>query len=805
MALISSVTGSGTISSAGVGSGLDVNSIVSKLMSVERLPINQIDAKTTTIEAEITAYGTLKSSLSSLQDSASALANTSTFSKTKATVGDSTQFTATTTTGAGVGNHTVQVLQLAQSQSLRSAGFTSATNSLGAGSLTFDFGTYGTDATTGITGFTANTNKKSVTVTIPAGSDSLSNVAKAINNANAGVTATVINDGSQYYLAFSPVDGGSANSLRITAADADGSNTDASGISRLIFDKSSGYAYGNAAFSSTSSTEITAALANNKFTIALDGGAAIEATIADGTYTSSQLVTAVQTAVDNALGSGKAKVSLNSSNQLQIAAQSNVPSRKVAAVVGNTGSSLIEGPKLNGASVSISNAAKNNQFTVALDGGATKTVTLADGTYTSANIVSAVQSALDSALGANTASVALTDDKLVVTSVATGSAATFGSISDNNGLSLVSGLKFTDPAGGVASVAVAAASSNNKFTLDIGGGATTVTIADGTYDAASFVGAFQAAVDTALGAGKAVVSYNSQNQIVVSAANSASSSIGVAAVDSNSGLATLFGTQTGTVSAKQNLTEKVAPVDAKLVIDGIPVTKPSNIVTDAIQGVTLNLLKTGTSSTTLSLTRDTEGIGTAVSGLVTAYNTASKMLASLLAYDASTGKAGALQSEGTVRSIQAQLSSTLQTVFGSSGLGGIASLSDLGVSFERDGTLAFDSDQLDTALSDQTKDIGAFFSGKNGTDGIATKLDDLLTSIVGSSGSIATRTNGLNETISNYSMRKTAMESRMATIEARYRQQFTNLDTLIASMNQTSAYLTQQLANLPSISGDSNK
>lgn len=804
MALTSSVSGTGTITSTGLGSGLDVESIVTKLMEVEKLPVTKIEAKTTTIQAEITAYGTLKSTLSTLQSAAQTLNSASTFTKSTATVGDSTLFTATTDSSAALGSHTIKVTQLAKSQTLQSEGFASASNSLGAGSLTFDFGTYATNQTSGITSFTQNTNTKSVTVTIPAGSDSLSGVAAAINGANAGISASVINDGSQYYLAFSPLDGGSANSLRITAADADSNNTDALGISRLAFDKSTGYSAGSAVFGSSTSTVIDGT--NNQFTIALNGGAPITATIGNATYSNTALVTAVQSAVDAALGTGKAKVSLDASNQLQIASADTTPSSQATAVVGNTGLALIGGPKFSGATVAISSAAQNNQFGIALDGGVTKTVTIPDGSYDATNVVAAVQSAFDNDLGAGNASVTLSaDNQLVVTSVATGAAADFSQVSGNNGLSLVRGLAFTDPAGGVATQDITAALANNKFNLAVDGeDPVEITIADDTYDATTIVGAFQAAVDEALGAGKAVVSLNTDNQIVVTAAQSAQSGITVAAVTGNAGLSTLFGNQTTSVSAVQNMAETVAPVDAKLIIDGIPVTKSSNVITDAIQGVTLSLLKESATATSLSIAKDTSGIGTNVSGFVTAYNSVSKMLASLLAYDPTTGNAGALQREGTVRSIQSQVSSVMKTMFGAAGLGGINSLTDVGISFQADGSLAFDSAKLDKVLADPTKDIGAFFAGKGGVDGIATKLNTLMTSIVGTGGTIASRTTGLSQSIATYNRQKAAIETRLTTIEARYRQQFTNLDTLIASMSQTSTYLTTQLDNLPTISGNGN-
>lgn len=802
----SALAGSGTLSSLGIGSGLDVTGIVSKLMGIERKPIDQIDTKTGILQAELTAYGTLMGSLSSFQSAAQALKSTSTFSGTKATVADTTQFTATSASGAAIGNYSIQVNQIAQSQKLQSAGFNNVTDSLGNGSLTFDFGTYSTDSTTGATNFVPNTNKKSITVTIPSGGDSLNGIATAINNSNAGLSATVINDGSKYYLSFSPIDGGSANSLRVTVNDSDGKNTDATGLSRLAFDKSSGYSVSTKVYDSATSVVIDGAgSSNNQFSISLNGGATVTATLADGTYTSSTIVAAVQTAVDGALGAGKAKVSLDASNKLMITATTTAGSSEATEVTGNTGLALIGGPKLSAASIAISAAAKNNQFSVSLDGGASATVTIPDGTYDATNIVSTVQSAINSALGSGKATVALSGNQLTVTSVASGAAAKFSGVSGNNGLSLVRGLTFTNPGGSVANVAISAVAGNNQFKFRVDDNTPqTLTIADGTYDATSIVGAFQAAADSALGAGKAVVTLNSSNQIVINAAASATSSVTVGSTTNNTGLITLFGSQTGSVTGTQNLTEKVPPVDAKITVDGILITKSSNVITDAIQGVTLSLLQKATTSTSLTVTRDNAGVSTAVSGLVKAYNDTSKMLADLLAYDPNTGKAGALQSEGTVRSVQAQIRSALQSVTRG---GGISTLSEIGITFQRDGKLAFDSTKLNSALSSTTKDVGAFFIGADGSGkGIASSLDSLLNKMLGGGGTLSARTDGLNQTLSTFATRRATLETRMTVIEARYRKQYSALDVLISSMNQTSTSLTQQLANLPGlVSNSSNK
>lgn len=593
----SALSGSGTLSSAGLGSGLDVTGIVSKLMAIERRPIDLIDTKATVVQAQLTAYGSLKGSLSSLQTAVESLTSKSTYSATKATVADDTLMSVTSDSTAGAGSYSVEVVQLAKAEKLKSAAFNSSSDSVGTGTITFDFGTYST--TGGVTGFALNTSKKQVSVTIPSGSDSLASIADAINAAKAGISATVLNDGTSSYLSFSPTDPGAANALRIQVDDNDGNDADGSGLSRLAFDKSTGHTAGSVDL--TASVNIAAASSNNKFMIAVDGGTATEVTLADGSYDNTNIVAAMQTAVDNAVGAGKAVVSVNAANQL----------------------------------------------------------------------------------------------------------------------------------------------------------------------------------------------------VIASAATGGLSSIEVSGVTGNIGLNTLFGASGTSVSAVKNLTETVAPQDAKIIVDGVTIMKSTNTITDAIRGVTLSLTKESADATTVKVTADNSALSSALEAFVKAYNSTSGTLSELLAYDVKTGKAGALQGEGTVRSIQAQLRQALQTVTVGKGLAG---LSDIGISFQRDGTLKFSSDKLTTALSDPTKSVKSLLIGTDSTSttsGIANKINNLLNTFLDSDGTLTARTDGLNSQVTLYEKRKAELEVRMTSIEARLRKQYNALDSLIASMNQTSSYLTQQLANLP--------
>lgn len=234
--------GAGAMTAAGAGSGLDVNSIVSQLMAIEQQPMTLLDQSESDYQAKLSAYGTLKGAFSSFQTAMQGLSDPAKFQSVKATVADQSVLTATgNTTGKAVpGSYSVEVQQLAQQQKLSSVGFSTPSTVVGSGTLTIQFGTYDSGSNT----FTLNSSKSAQTITIDPSNNTLSGVRDAINSANAGVSATIINDGASNRLVVTAKDSGSANSLRISVSDDDGTNTDASGLSQLSFDPTAGVGAG---------------------------------------------------------------------------------------------------------------------------------------------------------------------------------------------------------------------------------------------------------------------------------------------------------------------------------------------------------------------------------------------------------------------------------------------------------------------------------------------------------------------------------------------------------------------------------
>lgn len=220
------------ISAPGAGSNLDINSIISQLMAVERRPLALLDRREADYQAKLSAYGALKGALSTLQASMQGLADPAKFQASAANAADASILTASATGKAVPGSYAVEIQQLAQRQKVHSEGFASTASVLGSGTLTIQYGTYDS----GLNTFALNGTKPAQTVTIDPSNNTLSGVRDAINASNIGVSATIINDGSSNRLVLTAKDTGAANSIKITASDDDGTNLDAAGLSQLAFD-----------------------------------------------------------------------------------------------------------------------------------------------------------------------------------------------------------------------------------------------------------------------------------------------------------------------------------------------------------------------------------------------------------------------------------------------------------------------------------------------------------------------------------------------------------------------------------------
>ncbi|MES2878829.1 MAG: flagellar filament capping protein FliD [Pseudomonadota bacterium] len=198
-----------TISSTGVGSGLDVKSIVSQLVAIEKQPLVQLQTTASKIQTQLSLYGTVKSQISALGDAAALLSGASGWNAQKATSSNSAAVNVTVGSTASSTALTVSVQQLAQAQSTTSAGIAKGTAAGATGSLSIKLGTWsGASFTQGAAA--------GIDVTVDA-TDTVSTIASKINAANAGVTATVLSDGTNERLVVRSTSTGAAAGFNIAA------------------------------------------------------------------------------------------------------------------------------------------------------------------------------------------------------------------------------------------------------------------------------------------------------------------------------------------------------------------------------------------------------------------------------------------------------------------------------------------------------------------------------------------------------------------------------------------------------------
>lgn len=259
----------------------------------------------------------------------------------------------------------------------------------------------------------------------------------------------------------------------------------------------------------------------------------------------------------------------------------------------------------------------------------------------------------------------------------------------------------------------------------------------------------------------------------------------------------------GSTGATNSLTEIETAQDARIRLDGVTLTRSGNAISDVIEGVTINLLKGDPDKkTTLTVANDRTAVKTAIENLVKAYNEFNTAARQLGNYNEETKQAGALNGDSSLRSIQSQLRNTIGGVF--SNPDGVQSLSEIGISFNRDGSLSINASKLDTALNDPEKNVAGLFTGDDGKSGLAHTLSGVLDGILGTGGILDSRSDGINRSIKSLDAQRESLGIRLEMIEKRYRAQFTALDSMLGSMQQTSNYLQQQLTNLSKITSGNN-
>lgn len=321
---------------------------------------------------------------------------------------------------------------------------------------------------------------------------------------------------------------------------------------------------------------------------------------------------------------------------------------------------------------------------------------------------------------------------------------------------------------------------NGTLTLQVGSGdAFDVTVEAGKGTLADIRDAINA---QAAGKGVTATLVNGDAGQVLVLSSDKTGSAGAMSISASGGdgglsvLATTGGTMT-----------EVAPAqDALVKVDGISRTSSSNTLTDLVDGITLSLTKAKPGEAfSLEVGSDASTLKASMLGFISAYNTALGALRTQSAAGGEGKTAGPLSGDAAPRAITASLRNAIGNNY--------AELSAIGLKTAVDGSLSLDGAKFDTALAANPGVVKNLLGedadfGKN--------MRDMLHNYVGTQGLLTDRGKGLDTRMKSLTQQRAALDARMERLEASYRRQFTALDAMMAQMQSTSSYITQQLGAL---------
>jgi flagellar hook-associated protein 2 len=325
------------------------------------------------------------------------------------------------------------------------------------------------------------------------------------------------------------------------------------------------------------------------------------------------------------------------------------------------------------------------------------------------------------------------------------------------------------------------------LTIAVGGASTSISI-DSTNDTlAGIASAINSATNNPGVTASVITTSAGARLVLAGTATGAANAITVTQSGGDGGLSSLVYDPADSIT---NLTQTQAAQDANFSINGYAATSASNVVSNAISGVTINLLGASAANTptTLTISADTTAASSSINAFVTAVNGVLSSIQTLTGYDPSTQTAGALNGNATLESFQNQLQNNLKQV-ASSGSGGVKSLTDLGITAAADGSYATNATTLSNALTSSLTSVGNLLGGPNG---IATQLNNLLDGYIQPGGLLDTINQGLQSSLSSVAQQQTALNAELATYSATLTAQYNAMDTAIAQLKETQTYLTAE-------------
>ncbi len=222
-----------SISSLGIGSGLDLSGLVSGLLAAERRPLeNSLNRRESSLSTELSGVGLMRSAIADFRSSLSSLSNADNFKTRSLNNSNAEAVSASVSNDAAIGEYSVEVGNLAERHALASTAYQDINETVGTGTMTVRFGTI---TGPGFGSFAVNPDKATQTITIDSSNNTLSGLRDYINQNDFGFSAAIINDGTGYRLTLTSDATGASSAMEITVADDDGNDADAAGLSNLAY------------------------------------------------------------------------------------------------------------------------------------------------------------------------------------------------------------------------------------------------------------------------------------------------------------------------------------------------------------------------------------------------------------------------------------------------------------------------------------------------------------------------------------------------------------------------------------------
>jgi len=253
----------------------------------------------------------------------------------------------------------------------------------------------------------------------------------------------------------------------------------------------------------------------------------------------------------------------------------------------------------------------------------------------------------------------------------------------------------------------------------------------------------------------------------------------------------------------ENISNIQDAADAIVTVDGIAdIHRSGNIINDVIDGVTLTLESAPDipdNQATLTLSRDLEAAVSKITAFVDAYNETIALFDEYQSYNSDSETAGVLLGDATTKSIRNRLNTLVTGTI--SGVESFSRLTELGIALNTEGQLEIDSSTLNSALEDHFDEVLQFFTqSMEGAEGFALRMADTLDGILSSTqGTLAARTNGIQDSIDDIGDQVERLEMRVLAWESRTRAQFNSLELLLAEYQTTGDYLSQQIVGLQNL------